>query len=222
MDMKRREFSRGAGMAIAASLVSPLVSPLAAFAQVRIPEDGREYRTLGKLAPVEAAAGSIEVVDFFWYSCPHCNAFEPMLQQWSRRLPQDVTLRRIPAAFRDDMVPQQRLFYALEAMGKVNDLHVKIFDAIHKERVDLTRVVGMADWLGKQGVDAARFTELYNSFAISAKARRATDIQNIYEVEGVPAMGVAGRWYTDSTLASNHGRMLQVVDHLVGEAKKAR
>ena len=80
----------------------------------------------------------------------------------------------------------------------------------------------MVDWVGKQGLDVAKFTDLYNSFAISAKARRAVDLQNGYEVEGVPAMGVAGRWYTDSTMAGNSNRMLQVVDHLVGEARKPR
>jgi thiol:disulfide interchange protein DsbA len=212
--MKRREFSLGAAAALA--------TPLAAIAQSRAPEDGREYRTLARPVPVETPLPKVEVVDFFWYSCPHCNAFEPLLQAWGRKLPEDVVLRRVPAAFRDDMVPQQRLFYALEAMGKVGDLHVKIFDAIHKERVDLTRLAPMADWVAKQGLDAAKFTELYNSFAISAKARRATDLQNGYEVEGVPAMGVVGRWYTDSTLASNHPRMLQVVEYLVGEARKPR
>jgi thiol:disulfide interchange protein DsbA len=212
--MKRREFSLGAAAALAL--------PVAGIAQVRVPEDGREYRTLSRQVPVETPLPKIEVVDFFWYSCPHCNAFEPLLQAWSGKLPKDVVLRRIPAAFRDDMVPQQRLFYALEAMGKVGEMHVKVFDAIHKERVDLTRVGPMAEWIGKQGLDAAKFTELYNSFAVSSKARRATDIQNLYEVEGVPAMGVVGRYYTDSTLASNHTRMLQVVDHLIGEARKPR
>ncbi|MEJ6021134.1 thiol:disulfide interchange protein DsbA/DsbL [Ramlibacter sp. PS4R-6] len=212
--MKRREFSLGAAAVLA--------SPAAVLAQARVPEDGREYRTLPRTVPVETPLPKIEVIDFFWYSCPHCNAFEPTLQAWSRKLPDDVVLRRIPAAFRDNMVPQQRLFYALEAMGKAGELHVKIFDAIHKENVDLTRLATMADWVGKQGLDAAKFTELYNSFAISAKARRATDIQNLYEVEGVPSMGVVGRYYTDSTLASNHGRMLQVVDYLIGEARKPR
>ena len=213
--MKRREFSIGAAAVLAA--------PVVAVAQTRAPEDGREYRTLTKPVPVEAQPPKIEVVDFFWYSCPHCNAFEPLLQAWGRKLPDDVVLRRLPAAFRDDMVPQQRLFFTLEAMGKWNEaLHQKVFDAIHKDKVDLTRVAPMADWIGKQGMDAARFTELYSSFAISAKARRATDMQNQYEVEGVPAMGVAGRWYTDSTLASNHARMLQVVDFLAGEGRKPR
>lgn len=212
--MDRREFWLGT----AAVLASPL-----AAAQARVPEDGREYRTLGKPVPVETPLPKVEVVDFFWYSCPHCNVFEPMLQAWSRRQPADVVLRRLPAAFRDDMVPQQRFFYALEAMGLMNDeLHMKVFEAIHREKADLTRLAPMAEWVGKQGMDAARFTELYNSFAISAKARRATDIQNGYAIEGVPSFGIAGRWYTDSTLASNHGRMLQVVDHLVAEARKPR
>jgi len=210
--MKRREFSlAAAGLAL----------PLVVRAQMKVPEDGREYRTLAKNAPVDAPPPKIEVVDFFWYSCPHCNQFEPMLNAWSLKLPDDVSLRRIPAAFRDNMVPQQRLFYALEAMGKSGELHQKIFDAIHKERVDLVRQQPMAEWVGKQGVDPQKFLEVYNSFAVSAKARRATEIPNQYDVEGTPAMGVAGRWYTDSTLAGGqHAQMLRVVDYLVGEARK--
>jgi thiol:disulfide interchange protein DsbA len=212
--MKRREFSLGAAAVLA--------SPVVAVAQARAPEENREYRGIPKPAPVEVQPPKVEVVDFFWYSCPHCNAFEPSLQAWSRKLPDDVVLRRVPAAFRDDMVPQQRLFYALEAMGKVNDMHTKVFDAIHKEHVNLTVLSGMTDWIGKQGLDVAKFTDLYNSFAVSAKARRAVDLMNSYEVEGVPAMGVAGRWYTDGTLAGTNARMLQVVDYLVGEARKPR
>jgi thiol:disulfide interchange protein DsbA len=210
--MKRREFS------LAAATLAAL--PIVVRAQAKPPEADREYRRLDKRIPGEAQPPKVEVVDFFWYSCPHCNAFEPSLQEWSRRLPEDVVLRRIPAAFRDTMVPQQRLFYALEAMGKVADLHVKVFEAIHKDHVDLTREQPMAEWVAKQGLDAAKFSELYNSFSVSAKARRASEVQNLYDVEGVPAMGVAGRYYTDGTLAGNHARMLQVVDYLIAEARK--
>jgi thiol:disulfide interchange protein DsbA len=212
--MKRREFSLAA-----ASLAAAF--PLAARAQAaKPPEQGREYRVLDKRVSVEAPAGKVEVVEFFWYSCPHCNAFEPHLNAWTSRLPADVTLRRVPAAFRDDMVPQQRLFYALEAMGKLGDLHAKVFEAIHRDRLPLVTLQPMADWVARQGLDAPKFIELYNSFAISAKARRASDLQNHYGVEGVPAMGVAGRYYTDGTLAGSHLRMLQVVDYLVAEARK--
>ena len=213
--MKRREFSLAA-----AALVS--LAPLAARAQIRAPEDGREYRTLDKRAPVEAPAGKIEVVDFFWYNCAHCNAFEPLLQAWERKLPDDVSVRRIPVAFRDNMVPQQRMFHSLEAMGKIGELHMKIFEAIHKEKVDLSRLQTMGEWLGRQGVDVARFTDLYNSFAISAKARRSSEIQNAYQVEGTPAFGIAGRWYSDPTLTQNTSRLLQVADFLIGKARETR
>jgi thiol:disulfide interchange protein DsbA len=215
--MKRREFSLGAaGIAGLATLGVPQ----GAFAQNKKPEDGVEYRTLDKRVTVEAPAGKVEVVDFFWYNCPHCNAFEPLLQSWTRRLPADVSLRRIPIAFRDEMVPQQRLFYTLDALGKVEELHVKVFDAIHRQGLDLTREPGIVAWAAKQGLDTSKFTDLYRSFTISAKARRASEVQDAYKVEGVPALGIAGRWYTDSTLASTGPRSLQVVDYLIAEARK--
>lgn len=213
--MKRREFS-AAMAAIAAGAALP------SLAQMRTPEDGREYRTLGKTVPVDAPAGKIEVVDFFWYNCGHCNAFEPLLQAWSAKVAADVTLRRIPVAFRDSMVPQQRMFHSLEAMGNIGELHPKIFEAIHRDKVDLSRLQTMTEWLTRQGVDAARFTELYNSFAISAKARRSTEIQNLYQVEGTPAFGIAGRWYTDPTLTQNTSRLLQVAEFLIAKARETR
>src|SRR4051812_41392855 len=129
--MKRRDFSKGAAALAALGL------PGLALAQVKAPEDGVEYMTLGNRVQTEAPQGKIDVIEFFWYSCPHCNAFEPMLHAWVKKLPADVSLRRIPVAFRDEMVPQQRLFYTLDSMGKVDELHSKVFDAIHKERLDL-------------------------------------------------------------------------------------
>ncbi|HUR88582.1 MAG TPA: thiol:disulfide interchange protein DsbA/DsbL [Ramlibacter sp.] len=213
--MKRREFAFGAaGLAIG--------MPVLLRAQTRIPEDGHDFRTLDKRVAVEAPAGKIEIVDFFWYNCPHCNAFEPALQAWSKKLPEDVVLRRVPAAFRDDMVPQQRLFYALDALGKVADLHVKVFDAIHKEGADLTRIGPMAQWVAKQGIDPQKFTDIYNSFTISAKARRAVEIQDGYQVEGVPAFGIAGRWYTDPTLAGDNSRFIRAAEFLIAKARDTK
>ena len=212
--MKRREFTFSAA-AVA------LAGPMLARAQSRPPEDGRDYRTLDVRVPVEAPPGKIEVVDFFWYSCPHCFAFEPALEAWSARLPDDVVLRRVPAAFRDDMVPQQRLFYTLEALGRLADLHSKVFDAIHKEGADLTRIAPMAQWAARQGIDPQKFTDIYNSFAISAKARHAVEIQDAYKLEGVPAFGIAGRWYTDPTLAGA-SRFLRVADYLIAKARQTK
>ncbi|MDB5898318.1 MAG: thiol:disulfide interchange protein DsbA/DsbL [Ramlibacter sp.] len=217
--MNRREFSIAtAGMLGAAALGIPGL----ALAQQRRPEEGKEYRTLEKKAPVEAPAGKIEVVEFFWYSCPHCNAFEPQLQAWVKKLPPDVSFRRVPVAFRDDFVPQQRLYYTLEAMGKVDELHSKVFAAIHQNREPTNREDAILAFAEKNGLDKAKFQELYNSFNVSTKARRGRQLQDQYQVDGVPAMGVAGAYYTDGTLAGNMPRVLQVVDFLVAEARRAK
>jgi thiol:disulfide interchange protein DsbA len=208
--MKRRVFTQAAASAVAAG--STLWAAPALSQKL---EAGTDYMVLDPRAPVEAPAGKIEVVEFFWYSCPHCNAFEPALEAWAAKLPKDVVLRRVPVAFRDDFVPQQRLYYALDAMGLVDKLHAKVFAAIHGEKQNLARGDAIAEWVAKQGVDKAKFTEQYNSFTVATKASRGTQLQNAYKVEGVPALGVAGRFYTDGSIAKSMGRALQVVDALI-------
>ena len=216
--MNRRDFSVAAASAVT---FGPAMLPFA-HAQAAKPEAGADYLVLDKKVPVEAAAGKIEVVEFFWYNCPHCNAFEPALDAWVGRLPKDVAMRRVPVGFRDEFVPQQRLFYTLESMGLLDKLHARVFTAIHAEKQDLSRGDGIATWVAKQGVDKTSFMEQFNSFSIATKASRATQLQNAYKVEGVPAMGVAGRFYTDGTLAKSMPRALQVVDYLVAEARAGR
>ena len=216
--MNRRDFSVVAASAIA---LGQALLPRA-YAQAANPEAGVDYMVLDKKVPVEAAAGKIEVVEFFWYNCPHCNAFEPALDAWVARLPKDVAMRRVPVAFRDEFVPQQRLFYTLESMGLLDKLHPRVFSAVHVEKQDLTRGEGIATWVAKQGVDKVKFIEQYNSFSIATKATRATQLQNSYKVEGVPALGVAGRFYTDGTMAKSMPRALQVVEFLVAEVRAGR
>lgn len=218
--MKRRDFSVAFGAAAVASALS--MSDALAQATPKRPEPGVDYLVLEKRAPVEAPAGKIEVVEFFWYNCPHCNAFEPALDAWIKRLPKDVAIRRVPVSFRDDFVPQQRLFYAIEAMGLTEKLHNKIFTAIHGEKQQLNKSDAIADWVAKQGVDKAKFLEQYNSFTVSTKATRATQLQNTYKVEGVPALGIAGRFYTDGTLAQNMDRGLLIADFLVSVVRTGK
>jgi protein dithiol oxidoreductase (disulfide-forming) len=217
-EMNRREFSLStAGILAAAALPA---SP--ALAQASRPIKGKDYMLLEKPAAVEAPQGKVEVVEFFWYSCPHCNAFEPTLASWIKRQPADVYVRRAPVAFDDNFIPEQRLFYTLEALNKVDELHYKVFNAIHIDRLRLNTESNIADWMAKQGVDKAKFTEHFNSFTVATKARRAYQLQQAYKVEGVPALGIAGRYYTDGTLAGTTERSLQVTDFLVAEARKMR
>jgi thiol:disulfide interchange protein DsbA len=213
--MKRRDFSRACGAALASTAVLP------AFAQQRF-EAGKDYLPLEKPAPVDAPAGRIEVVEFFWYNCPHCNAFEPALEAWIKRAPKDVAVRRIPVAFSSAFQDQQRLYYTLEAMGLVDKLHGKVFQAIHVERKRLEKADVIAEWIATQGVDKAKFMEQFASFTVASKVTRAAQMTATYKVEGVPALGVAGRFYTDATLTRNMDRSLQVVDYLVAEVRKGR
>lgn len=216
--MKRRDFSAAAAAALA---LGAGYGPVAQ-AQGRKPESGWDYLTLRQPVAVEARAGSIEVVEFFWYSCRFCNAFEPELEAWSRRLPKDVVLRRVPVGFRDEFVPQQRLFYTLRDMGQLERLHAKVFAAIHTERINLARGADIIDWVAQNGVDRARFAERYASPDIQDLVARATRLQDAYSVEGVPALGVAGRFYTDGSIATNMQRALQVVDFLLAEIRSGR
>jgi len=218
--MQRRKFSQAALAAASAGTLAAL--PLGAQAQGKPPAEGKDYLLLSKPAPSEASAGQIEVVEFFWYSCPHCNEFEPQLEAWAAKAPKDVSLRRVPVSFRPDFEPQQRLYYVLEALGKVAALHKKVFYAIHVEKQTLNTADLVTAWAQRQGIDKAKFTELYNSFPVNMKARKATQLQEAFMVDGVPALGVDGRYYTSGSLAGNMARALTVTDHLLTLARSSK
>jgi protein dithiol oxidoreductase (disulfide-forming) len=217
--MNRREFT---GATLVSSLAAAWALPAQAQAPALKPTAGKDYLALSSRAPVDAPADKVEVIEFFWYSCPHCNRFEPALEEWVKKLPKDVAFKRVPVAFRADFAPQQRLYYALEALGRLDDLHRKVFYAIHVERQPLNQDDAVIAWAEKQGLDKARFNEAYKSFNTANKLRRAVQLQDAYRVEGVPSLGIAGRFYTDGTLGQNMDRALQVTDHLIAEARRSR
>ena len=218
--MKRREFALKTS---AAAVLASNLWPSAAQADANKPVAGTDYLALDPLAPVEAPVGKIEVLEFFWYNCPHCNAFEPVLAAWLKNLPKDVYFRRVPVAFREEFVPQQRLYYALEAMGLVDKLHAKVFAAIHAEKQNLGTAEAIAAWVGKQGVDRATFTQQFNSFGVVTKANKARKLQDLYQIQGVPSLGVAGRFYVDGELAHNNMETaLRIVEALVAKVRSGK
>ena len=214
--MKRRDFSLAALTAASSGL------PFVAHAQGKKPEEGIEYLTLDKRVPTEAGEGKIEVIEFFWYSCPHCNAFEPRFASWLKAVPKDVVVKRVPVRFRDDFEAQQRAFYVFEALNMVDAMHGKLFHAIHTERQNLTTAAALSAWADKNGIPPAKFTETFNSFGVATKARRATQLQEAFKVQGVPALGIAGRFYTDGSLTGTMERALQVTEYLIAEARRSR
>ena len=133
-----------------------------------------------------------------------------------------MSIRRAPVAFRPDFEPQQRLYFVLESMGKVEELHKKVFYAIHVEKQNLSSADQVTAWAEKQGISKAKFLEVYNSFPVATKARKASLLQEAYKVDGVPALGVAGRYFTSGSVAQTMERALVVADYLVGLTRKAK
>ena len=209
--MKRRYFP--------AALSLPLwLSSGMAWAQQAF-HSGKDYLTLDRAVPTDVGPGKVELIEFFWYSCPHCNAFEPTFAQWIKNAPKHVVVRRVPVAFRDDFAPQQRLYYTLEAMGLLDTVHAKVFHAVHVERLPLNTDALIQAWVEKQGVDGKRFAETYKSFGIAGKVKRAVQLQNDFRVEGVPSLGVAGRFYTDGSMAGGMERALKVAESLIAQSR---
>ena len=143
--MKRREFSLTSASVLAGSAL--VLSPMgSAHAQGKPPVAGTDYLVLDKPVPSEAPAGKVEVIEFFWYACPHCFAFEPALTAWLKKLPKNVAFRRVPVVFQDSFIPPQKLYYTLEAMGQLEAVHGKVFNAIHVERQKLDKDNLVIDW----------------------------------------------------------------------------
>ena len=152
--MLRRDFSFGMAATSLAGAAAGVASPLAQAQPLGFKE-GVDFIALDKRVVSEVPRGKIEVVEFFWYSCGHCNAFEPALEAWIKKAPKDVVVRRVPIAFQPSFEPQQRLFYSLEAMGKLDALHAKVFYSIHVEKMSLNTFDSISAWVDKQGVDKA-------------------------------------------------------------------
>ena len=219
--MKRRDFSLAA-MGLTTAGLPWMAQAQSKAAAPKVPEEGTDYLALDKRIPTEVGAGKIEVIEFFWYSCPHCNAFEPAFEAWVKAAPKDVMVKRVPVRFRDDFEPQQRAYYVLEALNLLDKLHGKLFNAIHVERQQLNTLPALAAWAQANGIPAQKFTDTYNSFGVAAKAKRAYQLQEQFKVQGVPAIGIAGRFYSDGGLAGNMERVLQVTDYLINEVRKGR
>ena len=199
------------------SVFSGLFLAFAACAQ-GAPVEGVNYTELKPPQAVESS-GKVEVLEFFWYRCPHCYALEPDLEAWAKRLPRDVQFTRIPGILNDDWAIDARIFYTLEAIGELERLHRPLFDTIHKQGG--VRLRGDAfskwvtDWLARQKVDMAKYDAALRSFTVETKLRRATQMGRAYRLDGVPALTVQGRYLVTASTS-----MLATTDFLIGESRK--
>jgi len=180
--------------------------------------EGFEFKAVKPPAPTDAPAGKVEVVEFFWYGCPHCNALEPAVREWSKRLAPDVAFRKVHVPWQ--VQAHQQLYYTLETMGRADALDEQVFAAIHRDRNRLDTPEAMADLLAKHGVDRKQFLDTYASFGVRTKMQRATQLAAAYKVDGVPMFGIAGRYVTAPSMVGSNGGALKMVDALVERVRK--
>jgi len=182
-------------------------------------EEGFDYRVLPIAQPIDAK-GKVEVIEFFWYGCPHCYEFEPELKGWIKRQNKDVVFKKVPIAFREELMPHSQLFYALEALGKGDTLNDKVMFAMHRENKRLLNENEIADWVAAQGVDRNAFLAAYRSFAVLSKARAANQLGNAYRIDGVPTVAVQGKYITSPSIAGSRAKAVNIMDFLVNKVRK--
>ncbi|QJR16930.1 thiol:disulfide interchange protein DsbA/DsbL [Usitatibacter palustris] len=179
-----------------------------------------EYTVLNPSQPTEGG-DKVEVTEFFWYGCGHCYKLEPFVEKWAANLPKDVVFKRVPAIPNEGWKQTAVIFYTLEAMGQLDKMHKKVFDAIHQDNVILTNRKVRDEWLAKQGVDVAKFLEVEKSFSVVTKLNRAAQMTAAYKVDGVPMIFVNGKYMTSNSLTKgDNARVFAVVDELVALSRK--
>ena len=183
-------------------------------------QEGVHYVPIEPMPPV-GEGDRVEVLEFFMYLCPHCKAFEPAVNAWKKRQPENVDFQQVPAMFGGAANMHAKAFYALETMGERDRLHDAFFAAIHDEKKDLKTREALETWLQSQGVDVEKFRAAMGSFAVAAKANRAQTLMRRYGIRSVPATVVDGRYRSGSGFR-NYEEITEVLDHVVDKVLQER
>ncbi len=164
-------------------------------------------------------SGKIEVIEFFWYGCPHCYAMEPNVAAWLKTKPADVEFKRIPA-YSGSWVPMANVFYTLEAMGKGEAMHAKVFDAIHKDHLNLHNKKILDQFLSANGIDPAEYDKVEKSFTVVNKLNRAKDLTMRYQVDSVPRFFVAGKYVVSGEITGGNDKIMPGIDEAIAQVRK--
>ena len=203
-----------------------------AFASPADPKLGAEYVQLGSPQPAQVVGKKVEVIEFFMYHCPHCNVLEPYLAEWVKKQGANINFRRVHMPQTGPKDPEAHLYLTLEAMNKLDDMHVKVFKAIHVDRVRMNTDAVVLDWAVKNGLDKTKFLDAWNSFGVMTKLNRLPSVLNAYKVDSVPTLVVDGRFMTSPSVvdAANKGMneaalskaTVQVLDGMVAKVAKTK
>lgn len=183
--------------------------------------EGRDYALLPSPQPTENAQ-LIEVIEFFWYGCPHCNDLHPYLAKWLENKPDDVSFRYVPAVFRANWMPAAKTFYAIESLDITTEWHEKIYHAIHREKINLFKENVLLDWAEKQGIERSKFANAYNSFTVQNQANRSAQLTRQYKISGVPALIVDGKYLASGKFASTPQDTIAVLEQLIEKVRQDR
>ncbi|MYN07377.1 thiol:disulfide interchange protein DsbA/DsbL [Pseudoduganella aquatica] len=211
------------------SVVAMCSAAFGAAASPAAPISGVEYQTLQTAQPTDTGK-KIEVIEFFAYYCPHCNNLEPQLEAWVKKQGDNIVFKRVHVPRDESVLPQQKLFFTLEAMGLLPQYHKKVFNAMHVERNRLNRDEQVFDWVAANGIDRQKFIDTYRSFGVQAKVKRADGMMDSYKIDSWPTLIVDGRYQASPHLAASgmqgnpsetelQTAALQVMDFLVAKAK---
>lgn len=201
-----------------------------AFASPTAPQNGAEYITLAAPQPVQAVGKKIEVIEFFMFHCPHCNALEPTLADWVKKQGDNINFKRVHYPYSGDKDPEAHLFLTLDAMGKAEEYTPKVFRAFHVDHQRLNKDENIIEWVSKNGIDKTKFLDTWNSFGVLTKLKRLPSMAAAYKVDSVPSIIVDGRFFTSPSTVQAANKNLpesqvlpgvtQVLDALVAQAKK--
>lgn len=183
------------------------------------PVAGQDYTVLKAVQPLDVPAGKIEVIEFMWYGCPHCNEFDPYLENWIKKQGPDVVFKRVPVAFRDDFIPHSKMYYALEALGLAQKLTPAVFHEIHVNKDYLLTPEAQVKFLATQGVDPKKYMDAYNSFSTQSDLQRDKAVIDAYKIEGVPTIAIQGKYETGPAATNSLPGTLQVMDFIVSQIR---
>jgi thiol:disulfide interchange protein DsbA len=217
--MDRRTFSLNAASLAGALALAGASLPGRARAQGVAPVENRDYAALTKPIAVPAN-GKIEVIEFFWYGCPHCFAFEPTLEAWVARLPADVHFRRVPVGFDALKETHQRIFYTWEALGLVDQMHAKTFARFHVQKKPVDSEADMLNFAAGAGLDEVKVRAAWNSFSVQTRCAEARRLEDDYGIERMPEMAIAGRYVAIAQPEAGPASVLVTTAWLVDKVRR--
>jgi len=193
-----------------------LMASVPVSAQAEEYAEGIEYLKINPAVYTSVEKGQVEVVELFWYMCPHCFRFEPVISKWKATKPKNVVFKRVPAIFNPRWKFFAKVYYTNQLLGIEEKIHEPLFKALHEKRARLGNEAAIANFVEQNaGIKKQKFMEVFNSFSVDTKVRKAEDLSKRYQAQGVPSLVVNGKWRTGGTIAGGHEGMIKVLDQLI-------